>query len=263
MESSKANTSREALLAELLGDVGILLDRADDLKKLLPAVEEATRGLGKTAEDIPKAVDEFPERVREAAREAMGPVTAAAILAAKVKIEKEIEATVEESKGAVRLAAAGALQSAADLSASRTRILTAGAIGLAALVAGGAGYSLGRLDQAEIKRGTESLTLRADADEWLRLARANTDLKVTLEENCSGKSDFVSQGKRACSVPLWLEPAAGPGSNGVTIGASIGSALMASGPAVWGVLGLIAGILARKIILELARLRSARWLLDL
>lgn len=262
MASSKANTSREALLAELLGDVGTLLDRADDLKKLLPAVEEATRALEKTAEGLPTAVEEFPERVREAAREAMGPVTAAAILAAKVKIEKEIEATVEESKGAVRLAAAGALQSVADLSASRTRILTAGAIALAAFLAGGAGYSLGRLDQAEIKRGMESLALRADADEWLRLATANTDLKVTLEENCSGKNEFISQGKRACSVPLWLEPA-GPSLNGEAPSASIGSALIASGPAVWGLLGLIAGILARKFILELTRLRSARWLLDL
>ncbi|MBG0812297.1 hypothetical protein IY145_23410 [Methylosinus sp. H3A] len=262
MGSSKANTHREALLAELLGDVGTLLDRADDLKKTLPAVEEAARVLGKATDDLPKAVGEFPERVREAARDAMGPVTAAAILAAKVKIDKEIEKTVEETKGEVRRAAAAALQNASDHSVSRARILTAGAIALAALVAGGMGYAFGRIERDEMKGGVQALAMRADAEEWLRLARANTDLKVTLQENCSGKNDFVSQGKRACSVPLWLEPA-GPASNGAPEAASIATVLMTSGPAVWGFLGLICGILARKLILELARLRSARWLMDL
>lgn len=262
MGSSKANTHREALLAELLGDVGTLLDRADDLKQTLPAVEEAARALGKTAEDLPKAVGEFPERVREAAREAMGPVTAAAILAAKVKIEKEIEKTVEETKGEVRRAAAAALQDASDHSVSRARILTASAIAVASLVAGGMGYTFGRIEREEMKGGVQVLAIRADAEEWLRLARANSDLKVTLQENCNGKNDFVSQGKRACSVPLWLEPAV-PASSGTPVGASIATTLATSGPAVWGFLGLIGGILARKIILELARLRSARWLLDL
>ncbi len=261
----RPNTHRDALIAELIGDVDALLERAEALQSSLPAVVEAAGKLDKAARELPRAVSEFPEKVREAARDAIGPLTAAAIVAARAKLGKEIEKTVEETKGEVRQAAAEALREVSEQSQERTRLLTGAVLVVVALFAGGLGYGVGRLDHSEMRREAESLALRADAEDWLQLARVNTDLKGTLRDNCTGKADFLVQGVRACSVPLWLERPAGPAVGGAEapIGLSVGNIVRESGPMLWVVLGLVGGVFVRKIIVQSSRLRSARWLLDL
>lgn len=221
--------------------------------------------LEKAAHDIPAAVAAFPQKVREAAQESIEPVTTAAIAATRVKIAAEIARTVEETKGEVRQAAAMALRELCSRQESRARFLNIAGLCLIAALAGSFGYAAGRMNEAEIQRGGEALTARADAESWLLLMRANADLTKTLRENCGlgGKGAYLVQGARACAAPLWLDgPPGAPASandRGLTILSWIGGL---STPA-WVLLGVAVGFFMRKIIIEFGRRRSVRWLLDL
>ena len=77
-----------------------------------------------------------------------------------------------------------------------------------ALLTFAGGYWMGRHEAAAL--GAEiSLNLRNDADAvkaWLTLMR-NNDVKAALEK-CRGSAVWVSNGRNACRVPLWLD---GPG----------------------------------------------------
>ncbi len=46
------NTHREALIAELLGDVGAMLDRADDLQAAFPVAADAAAGKVRVAGEM-------------------------------------------------------------------------------------------------------------------------------------------------------------------------------------------------------------------
>jgi ElaB/YqjD/DUF883 family membrane-anchored ribosome-binding protein len=110
------NTHREALIAELLGDVGALLDRAEALNASLPA-----------------AVDQAAAKVRAAGETAAGSVKGAG-----EAFVTSLDAQTKETLKGVQKAAREA-QSAAKVverSAWRFALLTA-LIGLAAGILGG------------------------------------------------------------------------------------------------------------------------------
>lgn len=256
---SRPNTHREALIAELLADVQTLLDRAEALKDALPAAM-----LEKATSDIPQAVAEFSDKVRDAARDAVGPVTAAAIIAAQTRIAAEIEKTVEETKAEVRQAATAALREGAEADAGRARVLAAATLVGVGIIAVGIGYGAGRFDHASIRKAGEGLAARADGEHWLNLARANPDLGKTLREHCDGgKGAYTVHGARACAVPLWLDAASAPAAGDTSGAPSMVSWIFERSAFFWGVGGLLAGVLIRKFIVESSRLHSVRWLVDL
>ena len=220
--------------------------------------------LEKAAIDIPAAVSDFPQKVREAAKEAMEPVTATAVAATREKIAAELAKTVEETKGAVRLAATDALGELSKREKSQARLLQIAGVCLVAALAGGLGYAAGRADDAGIRRGGEALAARADAESWLALMRANGDLTKTLRDNCGadGKGVYVVQGVRACAPPLWLDgPPRAPASGSARAFTPLGW-IAALPTAVWVALAVASGFFARRFLIEFARTRSIRWLLE-
>ncbi len=221
--------------------------------------------LEKAAQDIPAAVAAFPQQVREAAQQSIEPVTTAAIAATREKITAELAKTVEETKGEVRRAAAMALRELCSREESRARFLTIAGLCLIAALAGGFGYGAGRGNEADIQRGSEALALRADAESWLTLMRANTDLTRTLRENCGvgGKGAYLVQGVRACAAPLWLDGPPGAPGNAIGRGITVLSWIGGLSTTAWSVFGVAVGFFMRKIIVEFGRRRSVRWLLDL
>ena len=221
--------------------------------------------LEKAAQDIPAAVAAFPQQVREAAKELIEPVTAAAIAATRENIAAEIAKTLEETKGEVRQAAARALRELYSREESRARFLTIAGLCLIAALAGGFGYGAGRGTEADIQRGSEALALRADAESWLALMRANADLTKTLRENCGpgGKGAYLVQGARACTAPLWLDGRPGAPASADGRGFTILNWIGGLSTPTWVLLGVAVGFFVRKIIVEFGRRRSVRWLLDL
>lgn len=221
--------------------------------------------LEKAASDIPEAVALFPQKVKEAAKEAIGPVTAAAIVTARNSIAAELEKTVEETKGEVRQAAAAALQEFSGRKENRARFLTIGGFCLIASLAGALGYAAGRVDRGKIQRGVEALAFRADAESWLNLMRANIDLTKTLRENCGagGKGAYVVQGARACVTPLWLDGPPGASATADSRGFTFANWINGQSAAIWAALGAIGGFCLRKLLVEFGRRGSVRWLLDL
>ncbi len=220
--------------------------------------------LEKAALDIPAAVSDFPQMVRDAAKAAVEPITAAAVATTREKVAAELAKTVEETKGAVRLAAVNALQELSRRKESQARLVQIIGFCLVAALGGGLGYGAGRADDAQIRHGAETLSVRADAESWLALMRANGDLTKTLRDNCgaSGKGVYVVQGARACAPPLWLDaPPTAAASGGARAFTFMG--WMAGLPtAMWAALGIAFGFLARRFVLEFARSRSIRWLLE-
>lgn len=220
--------------------------------------------LEKAAVDIPAAVSDFPKKVREAAKEAVEPVAAAAVATTREKVAAELAKGVEETKGAVRLAAADALQALSSRKENQARFLQIAGLCAATAIGGGLGYAAGHADAVEIRRGGEALTARSDAGSWLALMRVNSDLTKTLRDNCGtgGKGVYVVQGVRACAPPLWLDAPPGTPTN------SGGRAFtlldwIADLPAIWVALGVMVGFSARRLLMEFGRSRSIRWLLEL
>ena len=119
------NTHREALIAELLGDVGAMLDRADELQAAFPVAAEAAAG-----------------KVRVAGEMAAGGVTAAGERFLGVFDQRAgtalrgVQEAAREAQEAARVVDRAAWHFA----------LLAGAVGLAAGALGGtlAGLTLGR-----------------------------------------------------------------------------------------------------------------------
>ncbi len=221
--------------------------------------------LEKAAHDIPAAVAAFPQQVRDAAKESIEPVTVAAIAATREKIAAEIAKTIEGTKGEVRQAAALALRELCSREESRARFLSIAGLCLIAAFAGALGYTAGRMNEAEIRRGGEALAVRADSESWLALMRANADLTKTLRENCGpgGKGAYLVQGARACAAPLWLDRPPGAPANGNGRGLTILSWIEGLSTTIWASIGVAVGFFLRKIIVEFGRRRSVRWLLDL
>lgn len=221
--------------------------------------------LEKAAHDIPEAAALFPQKVKEAAKEAIGPVTAAAIVTARNNIAAELERSIEETKGEVRQAATAALREFSSRKENRARFLTIAGLCLIAFLAGALGYAAGRVDRAEIQRGFEVMAFRADAESWLALMRANVDLTKTLRENCGagGKGAYVIQGARACATPLWLDGPPGASVTPDSRGFTLASWISGQSAAIWAALGAIGGFCLRKILVEFGRRGSVRWLLDL
>lgn len=120
------NTHREALIAELLGDVGQLLDRAEALKASFPVAGEEAAG-----------------KVRAAGQVAAGGVTAAGERFLGV-FDQRAAAALQGVQEAAREAQAAAR--VVDRAAWHFALL-AGAMGLGAGVLGGvlAGLAIGRL----------------------------------------------------------------------------------------------------------------------
>jgi hypothetical protein len=120
-------------------------------------------------------------------------------------------AAVEQLAGA---AASGAERNAARLArthALRTVLVAAGAMAGAVLAAGVGGYAWGYrsasvevhaveagVQQAAIQRGPRA------ASAWLDLMNANDPTQALA--GCAGDAVKVIEGRRACDVPLWLDP---------------------------------------------------------
>jgi hypothetical protein len=220
--------------------------------------------LEKAAIDIPAAISGFPQRVQDSAKEAVKPLTDAAVAAARENVAGEIARMVEETKGEVRQAATNALRELSSRREGRARFFQIAVLCLAAALGGGLGYVAGRTDEAQIRHGAEALAARADAESWLALMRANGDLTKTLRDNCDvGKGVYVVQGARACAPPLWLDAPPGAPANAAGRGLSVMAWVAGLPAAVWATLGLAAGALLRRFLIEFRRSRSVRWLLDL
>jgi len=221
--------------------------------------------LEKAAVDIPAAVADFPQKAREAARDAIEPVTAAAIAAAREKAAAEFARTIEDGKDAMRLAAADALQKHAGRQESQARVLRIFGFCLVASLGVVFGYAGGRADQLQIRHGAEVLAARADAESWLDLMRANGNLTKTLRDNCDagGKAGYVVQGVRACALPLWLDASPGAPARGAGRVFTVVGWIAGVPTALWVALGVTIGFLTRRVAVELGRSRSIRWLLEL
>lgn len=221
--------------------------------------------LEKVGKDIPTAIATFPQKVRDAANEAVAPVTTAAIAATREKVAAEIAKTVEETKGEVRQAATAALWELSSRQESRSRFFQVAALCLAAAVGEASGYALGRADEAQIRRGGEALAVRADAGSWLALMRANGDLAMTLRDNCGagGKGVYVVQGARACAPPLWLDAPPGAPANSVGRKSTLLGWVGGLPATAWATIGVAFGFVMRRVVVEFGRRSSIRWLLDL
>lgn len=221
--------------------------------------------LEKAASDIPTALAAFPQKMQDAVNEALVPLATAAAAAARQTVADEIAKSVKETKSEVRQAATLALQEISNRRDGRRSFLYFLGLCLAATLGVASGYAAGRVDQAGIRRGVEALALRADAESWVSLIRANTDLARSLRENCSagGKGVYLVQGARACALPLWLDapPGAPASAGGRTV--TILSWIDRLPTAVWVALGVAGGFLIRRVILEFGGQRSVRWLLEL
>lgn len=221
--------------------------------------------LEKAAADIPAAVSDFPKKVREAAKEAIEPVAAAAVEATREKLAAELAKAVEETKDAVRLAARDALLAFSSRKENQARFLQIAGLCLATAIGGGLGYAAGHADTVQIRHSGEALTARADAGSWLALMRVNSDLTQTLRDNCGtgGKGVYVVQGARACATPLWLDaPPGAPASGGGRAFTLLGW-IAGLSTAIWAALGVAVGFLLRRFIVEFGRRGSIRWLMEL
>ena len=221
--------------------------------------------LEKAAFDIPAALSDFPQKVRDAAKQAVEPVAAAAVAATREEIAAELVKTIEETKGAVRQSATDALRELVRSREGGARFLQVAGLCLAAALGGTLGYAAGRADEMQIRRGGEALATRADAESWLALMRANGDLTKALRENCGpgGKSAYVVQGARACAPPLWLDAPPGAPANGGERAFTFMGWIAGLPTAIWAALGVGLGVFLRKPIVEFGRSRSVRWLLEL
>ena len=122
--------------------------------------------------------------------------------------------TVERAIERLETAAArGADRRAAELAQSRNRrtLLTyAGALLLALAVAGSVCFAWGQASANAVVHQTEqqlALAFRdgpAVAAAWANLMRSN-DAGLALA-TCTGAAVKVIEGRRACNVPLWLDP---------------------------------------------------------
>jgi hypothetical protein len=222
--------------------------------------------LEKAAVDVPAAMRLLPERVEEAARRAVGEVSRSATSAVRADMAETADRVVNNAKSEIQAAALVALRGVAArerLVAPLLVIALALGIGVIAL---GTGYGLGRADGASIDRRWQALALRTDADDWLGLIAANSDVGKTLRENCGagGKAAYLVHGARACTIPLWLDgapaPVAGPGPVGLAgLLKWVSDWALAFGAAG----GVFAGLVLRKILIALGARSSVQWLEDL
>ena len=108
-----------------------------------------------------------------------------------------------------------------------------------------------------IDRRWQALALRADADDWLGLISANSDVGRILRENCGagGKAAYLAHGARACTIPLWLDGAPAPVAGAGPIGWAGFLKLLSDWSLVLGVAG---GVLAGSDLAQiLGRARRA------
>ena len=141
----------------------------------------------------------FMQRLDGAVEQARQPVDPAAV-----------EQTVERlEKAAVR----GADRRAAELALAhnrRTLLIYGGAFAVGILAAAGGGFAWGRSSSnASVRYNEQQLALAfqngpAAAAKWTSLMRAN-DVELALA-GCTGAGLKVIDGRRACNVPLWLDP---------------------------------------------------------
>ncbi|WP_330085241.1 hypothetical protein [Methylocystis iwaonis] len=221
--------------------------------------------LEKAAIDIPAAISEFPQNLRDAAKEAVEPLTAAAVVTARERVAAELAKTVEESKGEVRQAAMNALRELSSRREGQARFLQVAGLCLVTAVGGGMGYAAGRMDEAQTRHEGEALAARADVDSWLALMRANGDMAKTLRDNCGvgGKGVYVVQGARACAPPLWLDTPPGAPANAVGRAFTFVGWIAGLPTTIWAVLGVAVGFVLKRFVVEFGRRRSVRWLLEL
>ncbi len=141
----------------------------------------------------------FMQRLDGAVDQARQPIDPAAVERAVERLEK----------AAVR----GADQRAAELARSRNRrtLLTySGAFAVGVLAAGGGGFSWGwAAANASVHQTEQRLAVAfrdgpSAAATWANLMRAN-DAGLALA-TCTGAAVKAIEGRRACSVPLWLDP---------------------------------------------------------
>lgn len=113
-----------------------------------------------------------------------------------------------------RAAASGAERNAAKLArthALRTVLVAAGAMAGAVLVAGVGGYAWGYRSASNQLRAVEAGVQQAALQRgpraalaWLDLMNANDPTQALA--GCSGNAVKMIEGRRACQVPLWLDP---------------------------------------------------------
>jgi hypothetical protein len=222
--------------------------------------------LEKAAVDVPAAMRLLPERVEEAARRAVGEVSRSTTAAVRADMAETADLVVGNAKAEIQTAALAALRGLAvreRVVAPLLVILLAVGIGAIAL---GTGYGLGRADGASVDRRWQALALRADADDWLGLLSANSDVARILRENCGagGKAAYLAHGARACTIPLWLDGAPAPVAGAGPIGWAGFLKLLSEWTLVLGVAGgVLAGLILRKFLVALGERSSVRWLLEL
>jgi hypothetical protein len=221
--------------------------------------------LEKAASDVPRAAAAVSQEIENAARRAVGPVAEAAMVATRASMTRGAEAVVEGARNEIRDAAAKAFDELSARSRVKTTVLSILGVLIVAVVAAGLGYGAGRGQRVLVERQGQALALRADAEHWFDLVAANGDLAKTLRENCASgaKAAYLVQGVRACSVPLWLErpPGAAPASEALSVSAMLDWTNMPG--FLWAALGVLAGVLLRKLLVEIGARGSIRWLLDL
>lgn len=216
--------------------------------------------LERAAVTIPGAIDALPDRIEEAAKRAVGPVTKAAT----ARVEASQAALMERSGELLAATTERYFDRRERTRDFRIGLHLIGLITAIALACGLAGWGLGRTNVSHIATEWAALASRADSGTWFSLAQANPDIAGTVRKFCAPGSAtaFSVQGARACTVSLWLDGAPAP-TRGTAQGLYTGILdwLAGWGP-VWLVSGgLLAGLLGRKAILSVTRARPVAWLL--
>jgi hypothetical protein len=138
-------------------------------------------------------------------------------------VVRNLRAAVEQARQPVdpasveklaRAAASGAERNAAKLArahARRTTLAAAGAMVAAMLMAGVGGYAWGyrsaRRETQVVEAGIQHAAFQrgpAAAAAWLGLLVANDPVQALA--GCAGGDVKMITGRRACTVPLWLDP---------------------------------------------------------
>lgn len=231
----------------------------DDPTVVVAVMANYTREI---AAPLVQAIEGLPAAIDDASKKAVGQV----VKGATARVE-EAHARLTENVGeAVGVIAADHL---ARVEKRREVRIGANLIAVAlalVIVAGFAGWRMGKADTAGLTAEWAALVQRSDSPAWASMIAANPDLNSSIRNNCGAGSprSRVVQGARVCEIPLWLEGAAAPAATGPVAGVYVS---LLDALAGWGPLwllggGLIAGLLLRKLLRAFVSWKPVAWLVD-